>query len=81
MDYSKSLDQIAVGHLNGTIKIYNPSHSQLFHEVTFANHGVLHKIEWNPKESHLVGYYSSIGTTEKKTTIFFSSYYLHIKTG
>ncbi|CAF0947571.1 unnamed protein product [Adineta ricciae] len=54
MDYSKSLDQIAVGHLNGTVKIYNPSQSQLCHEVTFANHGVLHKIEWNPKESPLL---------------------------
>jgi WD40 repeat protein len=54
IDYSESLDQIAVSHLNGTVKIYNASKYQLTYQSTFSNHGVLHELKWNPIDSHLV---------------------------
>lgn len=54
MDYNARLDQIAVSHLNGTINIYDSAQSRLAQQFTFANHGVLHRIEWNPGESQLV---------------------------
>jgi hypothetical protein len=55
IDYSEQCEQLAVGHLDGTVNFYRTCADDRIAHSIFHNWGILHRLQWNPVESQQVG--------------------------